>query len=117
MLTTYFALFQPWPEDALVAVATSYLEEVELTPEERPSCITLCKKFHNSVENESMQFLNELRRHVYVTPTSYLQLISTFKDLLSRKRVYVLKCYSHTVSFADLIKYFAMISMYSATVR
>ena len=32
------------------------------------------------------RYLDTLRRHNYVTPTSYLELIQTFKSLLSMKR-------------------------------
>jgi dynein heavy chain len=34
----------------------------------------------------SNKFLSELRRHYYVTPTSYLELITTFKTILKEKR-------------------------------
>jgi dynein heavy chain len=34
----------------------------------------------------SVRFLAELRRHYYVTPTSYLELITTFKNILKEKR-------------------------------
>ena len=39
----------------------------------------------------SDKFFDELQRHNYVTPTSYLELISTFKVLLDKKRVEVHK--------------------------
>ncbi|KAG8227082.1 hypothetical protein J437_LFUL007419 [Ladona fulva] len=78
--------FQPWPEDALVAVASKFLSEVELTYEERSSCITMCQAFHISTQQLALEFYSKLRRKSYVTPTSYLELISTFKELLAKKR-------------------------------
>ena len=39
----------------------------------------------------SEKFFNERGRHNYVTPTSYLELISSFKSLLGNKRGEVLK--------------------------
>ena len=39
-----------------------------------------------SVRSLSEKFYNVLRRHNYVTPTSYLELILTFKQLLEVKR-------------------------------
>ena len=39
----------------------------------------------------SDRFSKELGRHNYVTPTSYLELISSFKSLLANKRGEVLK--------------------------
>ncbi|XP_022247843.1 dynein heavy chain 7, axonemal-like [Limulus polyphemus] len=83
--------FQSWPEDALEAVASRYLEDVELAPEEREGCIIMCKHLHNTTEALSARFLSELQRYNYVTPTSYLELISTFKSLLEKKRGIVMK--------------------------
>jgi len=37
---------QSWPEDALTAVASRFLEDVELSDEHRTGCIDMCKKFH-----------------------------------------------------------------------
>ncbi|KOX76420.1 Dynein heavy chain 7, axonemal [Melipona quadrifasciata] len=77
---------QPWPEDALLAVATKFLDEIDLTKMERSACIEMCQYFHTSTQGLSKEFLRKLKRYNYVTPTSYLELISTFKDLLARKR-------------------------------
>lgn len=81
--------FQPWPEDALLAVSTRFLANEELTALERKTAIDMCMEFHTSTQNLSIKFYNKLHRFNYVTPTSYLELIQTFKSLLSRKRKYV----------------------------
>uniref|UniRef100_A0AAR2LKM6 AAA+ ATPase domain-containing protein n=1 Tax=Pygocentrus nattereri TaxID=42514 RepID=A0AAR2LKM6_PYGNA len=73
--------FQSWPEDALQAVASRFLEDIEMTDDTRAGCIDMCQSFHTSTINLSARFLNELQRYNYVTPTSYLELISTFKVL------------------------------------
>ncbi|XP_046403326.1 dynein axonemal heavy chain 7 [Ischnura elegans] len=78
--------FQAWPEDALVAVATKFLSEVELTEAERSGCIVMCQAFHTSTQELTHEFYLKLRRKSYVTPTCYLELISTFKELLFKKR-------------------------------
>jgi dynein heavy chain len=78
--------FQAWPEDALLAVATRFLGSVDLSEEERPICIDMCMEFHTSTEKLSEEFLMQLNRHNYVTPTSYLEMIHTFKNLLEKKR-------------------------------
>jgi len=78
--------FQPWPADALVMVAETFLKEVELEPRVRTEVVAMCQHFHNSVMETSAEFLNILRRHYYITPTSYLELIQTFKALLQMKR-------------------------------
>ncbi|XP_069052852.1 dynein axonemal heavy chain 7 isoform X2 [Lepisosteus oculatus] len=83
--------FQTWPEDALQAVASRFLEDIEMTEETRAGCIDMCKSFHTTTIELSARFHTELQRHNYVTPTSYLELISTFKALLEKKRTEVMK--------------------------
>lgn len=82
---------QPWPEDALLAVATQFLGEIDMPDDERRACIGMCQYFHTSTQELTRDFLRRSNRHNYVTPTSYLELINTFKDLLDRKRREVLQ--------------------------
>ena len=44
------------------------------------------KIIHKSVEKISGKYLNELRRHNYVTPTSYLELLNMYKTILKEKK-------------------------------
>ena len=81
---------QPWPEDALLAVATKFLGEIELSSMERLACIEMCQTFHTSTQDLSKEFFQRAKRYNYVTPTSYLELISTFDKILSQKRKEVL---------------------------
>ncbi|XP_075690041.1 dynein axonemal heavy chain 12 [Rhinoderma darwinii] len=83
--------FQPWPEDALERVAVKFLETLELTNIEHQEVVPICKHFHTSAIALSEKFLGELGRHNYVTPTSYLELIAAFRQLLSQKRDTVMK--------------------------
>uniref|UniRef100_A0A8C2TBE9 Dynein axonemal heavy chain 7 n=1 Tax=Coturnix japonica TaxID=93934 RepID=A0A8C2TBE9_COTJA len=83
--------FQTWPEDALEAVASRFLEDVEMSEETRSGCIDMCKNFHTSTIVLSDLYRAELQRHNYVTPTSYLELISTFKALLGKNKVMEMK--------------------------
>ena len=78
--------FRPWPADALDAVASTFLEEVEMEKHNRQSTVEMCKIFHSSIYDMAEKFQSAERRHAYVTPTSYLELIQTFQTLLGRKR-------------------------------
>jgi len=78
--------FEAWPEDALEMVANKFLEEVELEDSVRQETVIMCKHFHTSVRLMSERYYAELLRYNYVTPTSYLELILTFKKLLALKR-------------------------------
>nr|XP_023674913.1 dynein heavy chain 3, axonemal [Paramormyrops kingsleyae] len=78
--------FQAWPTDALEMVANKFLADVELDDDVRREVVDMCKIFHESVRELSEKYFSRLRRHNYVTPTSYLELILTFKVLLHSKR-------------------------------
>ncbi|XP_073827136.1 dynein heavy chain at 36C [Musca autumnalis] len=82
--------FQAWPEDALLAVSTRFLAQEDLTDLERRAAIDMCMEFHTSTQALSEAFYLRLKRHNYVTPTSYLELIQTFKTLLNKKRASVM---------------------------
>lgn len=46
----------------------------------------LCVVFHQSVQDLTQKFLSEQRRHYYVTPTSYLELLMSYKSLLGARQ-------------------------------
>lgn len=52
----------------------------------QPLQVNMCVNIHQSVAETSKQFLAELSRHNYVTPTSYLELLGTFSRLLKLKK-------------------------------
>ena len=72
-------------------MATSFLGDIEMEDNIRLNCIEMCQEFHTTTLKLSDRFLNELERHNYVTPTSYLEMINTFKLLLDNKRDQVIK--------------------------
>ena len=78
--------FSEWPADALNSVAKRFLATVEMEGKVRDACTEMVKYFHETTVTSSVKFLNNLKRHYYVTPTSYLEMISTFKKLLKEKR-------------------------------
>jgi len=48
--------------------------------------VSMCQVIHSSVAVNSTRFLQELSRHNYVTPTSYLQLLAIFSKLVGSKK-------------------------------
>lgn len=82
--------FTAWPSDALIAVAERFLSTVKFDSDQiRSSIVSICQTFHQDVINLSAEYLHELKRHNYVTPTSYLELIVAYKQNLDMKRVEV----------------------------
>ena len=48
--------------------------------------IEVCVDMQSRVDAMRVRFREELGRHYYVTPTSYLELIRTFKSLCAKKQ-------------------------------
>lgn len=79
--------FSKWPPEALLYVSQQKLINMELPSEEiREELAKMCMLIHTSVEEASDKFYSELRRRVYTTPKSYLDLISLYINTLDKKR-------------------------------
>jgi len=79
--------FMEWPDEALQSVAQRSLDDPEVAlGEHAPNVVTFVRHIHQSVAAESKVFLDQLKRHNYVTPTSYLELLATYKAVLADKR-------------------------------
>ncbi|KAG3225312.1 Dynein heavy chain 1, axonemal [Phytophthora cactorum] len=98
--------FSEWPAEALQSVAASALSSGDFQLSGEPATsgeeesaeakaakaaasravVSLFQTIHQSVERESVEFFEKLRRYNYVTPTSYLELLHTFKTVLLLKR-------------------------------
>lgn len=79
--------FTNWPAEALINVATGFVRDGELNlAADEPSCIEMFKIIHQSVEEKVIEFRDVYRRISYVTPTSYLELLSTYKKTLADQR-------------------------------
>ncbi|CAM5127491.1 unnamed protein product [Eretmochelys imbricata] len=81
--------FNEWPAEALQCVASSFLQEIpdlEATSEVIDGMIQVCVAIHQSVAVKCKVYLAELARHNYVTPKSYLELLSIFTALIGKKK-------------------------------
>ena len=60
---------------------------MELPTEEiREELAKMCMVIHTTVVEASTRFWDELRRRIYTTPKSYLDLISLYIGMLEKKR-------------------------------
>ena len=81
--------FAEWPDEALQSVANYFLNDVDTSigdQDVKAGIVSACQFIHQSVEGQTKVFYEQLRRHCYVTPTSYLELLNTFIKLLGEKR-------------------------------
>jgi len=79
--------FHPWPLDALIGVANRFLSEVEAIPDEdlRGKIAEHMAFVHMSIQEANDNFRLQMRRNNYTTPTSFLELIKFYKNLLNGK--------------------------------
>lgn len=78
--------YNAWPAEALFSVAFRQYDENQdkLGIKGIVKELAECSMFlHESVKDASEQFYNELRRRNYTTPTSYLDLIKTYVEMLT----------------------------------
>jgi dynein heavy chain len=79
--------FHPWPEDALLSVASKFLLDIEMNTEEVREAIVKFMPYSFKVVNEfSAKIFEAERRYVYTTPKSFLELIKLFKVMHDKKK-------------------------------
>ncbi|XP_075243127.1 dynein axonemal heavy chain 7-like isoform X3 [Convolutriloba macropyga] len=83
--------FKEWPSEALERVSQSLLSDAKLEESHKANITPLCLSFHSSATTLSKRLICEFGRPNYVTPSSFLQFILSFKELLAKKRDEVLK--------------------------
>uniref|UniRef100_H2YSE0 AAA+ ATPase domain-containing protein n=1 Tax=Ciona savignyi TaxID=51511 RepID=H2YSE0_CIOSA len=111
--------FQAWPDDALEMVANHFLDEVEMSQSMRQAAVKMCKYFHQDVRllsdkgcvfyllclSHFTRYFDSLRRRTFITPTSYLELIKTFKRLLQKKRLELLTLKNRYVTGLEKLEF------------
>jgi dynein heavy chain len=78
--------FTEWPADALQNVAQKFLSTIEMPDERREKCVEMCQLFHTSTFALAEKMFSSLKRRFYVTPTAFLELINTFKNLIGKQQ-------------------------------
>lgn len=79
--------FTEWDENALRSVANHFLANIpDLDVNTKEGSVDVCVDMQQRVVSLSKKYLTEMGRFYYVTPTSYLELINTFKNLLTVQR-------------------------------
>lgn len=77
---TSIDVFHAWPRDALVSVAQHFLAGIE-----NSNIAYHLAEVHSSVHQISEDYVAFEKRYNYVTPASYLELISFYKKLLTSR--------------------------------
>ncbi|CAF2140297.1 unnamed protein product [Rotaria magnacalcarata] len=78
--------YHEWPEEALISVANRFVSDVDtLKPELKDSVAKFMAFVHKSVNEMSITYLQNDKRYNYTTPKSFLEQITLYKNLLSKK--------------------------------
>jgi dynein heavy chain len=97
--------FSEWPEEALLGVGRGQILAQDLNLEkDLDACVTMFKNIHKSVEVKSGEFLEQLNRHNYVTPTSFLELLSAYAKILRDKRDQIMRAKNRLVKGLEVLK-------------
>ncbi|XP_072106568.1 dynein axonemal heavy chain 6-like, partial [Mobula birostris] len=82
-----------WPKEAQLKVANAYFAHAELVENSavlKEKVAKACVDIHNSVSVALEQMWQQMRRHYYITPSKYMELIRTFSNLLTTKKKKIL---------------------------
>jgi len=78
--------FAEWPAEALYSVGKQQMTLEDLQLPNLEGMLNLFKVVHQSVEVAAKKVLATVKRSIYITPTSFLELISSFKKVLGMRR-------------------------------
>ena len=63
------------------------MEKCEVSIENQPQVLDILQSMHLGVQETAARFREELGRAMYATPTTFLELLSAFFDLVQSKQV------------------------------
>lgn len=78
--------YKDWPREALTTVADGFLMPLELPEETHNGVVEICVQMQRDVVDMTERWRTEMGRYFYVTPTSYLDLLLSFIELLQTRR-------------------------------
>ncbi|KAM6202712.1 dynein axonemal heavy chain 11 isoform 2-T2 [Rhynchocyon petersi] len=97
--------FHEWPQEALLSVSRKFIEETKgMELQDKDAISLFMAHAHTSVNELSVRYYQNERRHNYTTPKSFLEQISLFKNLLKKKQEEVSQKKEHLVNGIQKLK-------------
>jgi len=78
--------FAEWPAEALYSVGKQQMTLEDLKLPNLEGCLNIFKVVHQSVEKAAKEVLETAKRPIYITPTSFLEQIASFKKVVGLRR-------------------------------
>ncbi|XP_038073413.1 dynein heavy chain 6, axonemal-like isoform X3 [Patiria miniata] len=86
--------FDEWSEEAMLRVAHVYLGQVDfqgISGDQDPvnlkdNIAHVCVDIHKDITHQTVKYYEEMRRHFYITPSSYLNLIQLYSNMLKEQK-------------------------------
>ncbi|XP_059839458.1 dynein axonemal heavy chain 6-like [Hypanus sabinus] len=82
--------YDRWPKEAQLKVANAYFAHAEFEEVLKEKVAKACVDIHNSISVALEQMWQQMRRHYYITPSKYMELIHTFSNLFTAKKKKIL---------------------------
>lgn len=76
-----------WPAEALVSVAHMQMEKSDVVVQSYEQVLNVLQAMHSGVQSTAARYREELGRTMYATPTTFLEMLSAFLQLVQAKQV------------------------------
>lgn len=88
-------------------MATTFIQDITEVDNSEiiPGLVNTCVFIHQTVSRKSEQFLAELSRHNYVTPTSFLEILSMFSKMCRINKTEISEQRNRTKTGLDKVKF------------
>jgi len=79
--------FHDWPRDALIDVANRFIKDLEFDNDKTRDKVAInMADIHVSIDVANAKYLKMERRYNYTTPTSFIELINFYRNVLTSKQ-------------------------------
>ncbi|XP_052105827.1 dynein axonemal heavy chain 6-like isoform X2 [Mytilus californianus] len=85
--------YDEWEEEAMLSVAEVFFENAEFIADESYDLKILkervgrvCVDIHNTIGKAALKYWDEMRRHYYATPSSYMEFIRLYSKMLRENK-------------------------------
>lgn len=78
--------FMAWPEEALTEVAESYFDKMDIEDQYKKPLAAMAGFSFDLAKKEAERMASELKRIYYVTPTNFIEMLTSYEKILLSKR-------------------------------